>query len=147
MKLRTSNQNPTCCFLFSSLYHEVAKNTILFLLLFVFSMASFSGYATTYTTTAINTWDANGAPPNPLPSGDIVNINHIGTFYDHPFTVTFQSGSTVNINNGGGLSTANTVTIDLGATFNLNAGGLWQGSGNLVINSNNVLIDGSLDLG
>lgn len=101
------------------------------------------GSATTYTTTGVGTWDANGAPANPLLSGDIVNVNHAGVFFDWPNTVVLQSGSVFNINNGGNIQLLN-LTIDAGATVNLLSGGVLSSVGSITNNSNNVTINGQL---
>lgn len=100
-------------------------------------------HATTYTTNGVGSWDANGAPANPLLSGDIVNVNHAGVFFDWPNTVVLQSGSTFNINDGGNIQLLN-LTIDAGATMNLNTGGDLASVGWIVNNSNAVVIDGDL---
>ena len=99
--------------------------------------------ATTYTTVGINTWDANGVPPNPLPSGDIVNINHLNTLYDFGFTVTLQTGSALNVNSGGLASITNLV-VDANASVVVASGGLLQTTGFITNNSNSFVIDGSL---
>ncbi|MEO9803649.1 MAG: hypothetical protein ABJF04_10400 [Reichenbachiella sp.] len=104
---------------------------------------SFSAESTTYTSSGVATWDANGAPPNPLPSGDIVNVNHAGMLFDWPNAVTWQSGSTVNINTGGNIS-IQSLTIDAGANVNVNAGGTLTTPGHIINNSNNLVIDGAI---
>lgn len=106
-------------------------------------LVSFSARSTTYSSNGVGTWDANGAPPNPLPSGDIVNINHTGMLYDWPNAVTWQSGSTVNINSGGNIS-IQSLTIDAGVNANVNTGGTLTTPGHITNNSNNLVIDGDV---
>lgn len=118
----------------------VKRLKLLAFTLFAFHVSCF---ATTYTTTGTGVWDANGAPPNPLVSGDIVNVNHDGVYFDWPNTVTIQSGATFNINNGGNIQLMNLV-IDNGAVMTLGAGGILRSVGSITNNSDDVVIDGDL---
>ncbi|SMD34839.1 hypothetical protein SAMN04488029_2202 [Reichenbachiella faecimaris] len=112
-------------------------------LLLMLMLLAFSSSATTYTTISTGTWDANGAPPSPLLSGDVVNVNHDGVYFDWPNTVTIQSGATFNINNGGNIQLMNLV-IDDGGIMTLGAGGILRSVGSITNNSDHVVIDGEL---
>lgn len=71
------------------------------LIIFLFGMAGTSAlFAQTYSTVAVgnwssaSTWDANGVPPEPIPSGSTVNINHT-VFTDGVTQIT--NGGTFNV--------------------------------------------------
>lgn len=115
----------------------------LLILSFIFSILVLTATATTYTSIAVGTWDANGAPPNPLPSGDIVNVNHAGMFFDWPNTVTLQDGSALNVNSGGVIQILNLI-VDANASLQVASGGLLQTVGSITNNSNNFVINGAI---
>lgn len=125
--------------------------------------------ATTYTTTAVNIWDANGAPPSPLPSGSTINLNHnitnmtgydlklsggnsvvnINATWNIQQTNYASAGNnTVNINNGGHLNYSNTVNL-IYTTYNVYSGGTvtiaWGGGLNLFNNTAIINVLGTGD--
>ncbi len=121
-------------------------------------------FATTYTTTGANTWDANGAPPSGwLGDGTVIIISHaITNMTTYDFQI-YQTTASLTINNGGrwdiqSVNTANTPTFDInsggklfvsnsislsGGTFNLDYGGLFRVSGSSALNSGTFNVDGN----
>jgi hypothetical protein len=135
------------------------KFTVIIHLLFITNFC----FAITYTTTGVNTWDANGAPPAGWLTADIV-INHsiTSTLQLQPFnncTVTINNGGTWNIqdlttagatptitvNSGGKLTTSGPITIS-GANIIVNTGGRFEIGGSATFNSGSITVGGTITI-
>lgn len=120
-------------------------------------------YATTYTTTGVDTWDGNGAPPGGWLTADII-INHsiTSTLQLQPFnncTVTINNGGTWNIqdlttagttptitiNSGGKLTTTAAISIS-GGNIIVNSGGRFEIAGGAALNSGSINVAGTITI-
>lgn len=107
---------------------------IIYLLLLIVSNAS----ATVYTTTGVDTWDANGAPPAGWITGHTINVGHTITA---AYSLQLNGANTVNITNGGTWNITDITTNLTTWAINVQSGGTFNITSTISMTGGTVTID------